>query len=68
MSYDELVEQAFLCLARARATETPSLADALTRAAIQYQREAAAAETPKGCDVVILHPGWRTRSGPTDTL
>jgi hypothetical protein len=68
MGYDELVEQAFLCLARARATETPSLVDALTRAAIQYQREAAAVVTPKGCDVVILHSGWRTRSGPTENL
>ena len=61
-------KQAFLCLARAPATETPSLADAQTRAAIQYQRAAAEVETPKGCDVVILRSGCRTQSGPTDTL
>lgn len=48
MGYDELVEQAFLCLARARAAQTPSLADTLTRAAIELQRAAAAVETPKG--------------------
>jgi hypothetical protein len=46
MGYNELVEQAFLCLARARAAETLSLADALTRAAVQLQRAAAAVEVP----------------------
>jgi hypothetical protein len=46
MGYDELVEQAFVCLARARAAETLSLADALTRAAVQLQRAAAAVEVP----------------------
>jgi hypothetical protein len=46
MGYDELVEQAFMCLARARAAETLSLADALTHAAVQLQRAAAAVEGP----------------------
>jgi hypothetical protein len=54
MGYDELVEQAFLYMARARVTKSPNLADLLTCAAIQLQRAAAAVRTPKVCDVVIL--------------
>jgi hypothetical protein len=62
VGYDELVEQALLCLARARAAETSSLADELTRTAIHLQRTAAAVETPKVGDVVVLlSPSRRER-------
>jgi hypothetical protein len=62
VGYDELVEQPLLCLACARAAETSSLADELTRTAIHLQRTAAAVETPKVGDVVILlSPSRRER-------
>jgi hypothetical protein len=48
VGYDELVEQALLCLARARAAETSRLADELTRTAIHLLKNGGRGGDPEG--------------------